>query len=390
MANVAGYTGKYHVKSEKKDYWFYCLTLGKDADGKRIQIKKRGFKSEREAEKALREAQVAADKGTYIKPTKAAYGEYISEWFETRRSRLGRMTASNDERNIHNHIIPHIGHIQLTEISALHIERLLTELRNKGLAEGTIKKVYSLVSSSLISACKKDILPKNVAALAENKPKVKKKHFEVWDEHEVRYFLEYAQQSVTRYYIALLLALTTGMRQGEILGLRWKDIDTTRKTITVNQTLSHDGKEFKAPKTEFSIRSIKLDDDTLEVLKQHKKAILREKWEAQDSYIDNDLVVCTTHGTPCMPRDLDKRWTKLRKDAKLRKITFHDLRHTHASLLLKNNVHPKVVSERLGHSSIQITLDLYSHLFPNLQEDAAAGLGQMLFQNKKAATKEAN
>jgi integrase len=205
--------------------------------------------------------------------------------------------------------------------------------------------------------------------------------------------LEYVKETKNRYYIDLLLALMTGMRQGEILGLRWRDVGLNRKMISVRQSLSHDGKDFGPPKTQCSIRSIRIDDSTIEMFKQHRKLITKDKWHAKELYVDNDLVVCTIIGTPYMPRILDKLWNKLRDKAKMRKITFHDLRHTHASLLLKNNVHPKVVSERLGHSSIQITLDLYSHLFPNMQIDAVDGIGKMIFQHKDSdkdiAAKEA-
>lgn len=384
MPNVAGYTGKYHVKKENKDYYYYVLTMGKDSNGKRIQIKKRGFKSEREAKKALREAQHAADTGSYIKLSKAIYGEYLLEWFSSRKGKLASQTIKSNESYIKNHIVPMIGHIKLADLNALHIEKFINDLREKGLAEGTIKKMYAIISSSLISASKKDIIPKNVASYADNKPKVKRKQVEVWDDIETRRFLEHTATQKTRYYIAFHLALATGMRQGEILGLRWMDVDLNRKIISVRQTLSHDGKEFGTPKTESSIRSITIDEVTVEALKKHRNMITQEKWSKDDSYVDNDLVVCTKYGTPCFPKDLDTVWNRLRESAKLRKITFHDLRHTHASLLLKNNTHPKVVSERLGHSSIQITLDLYSHLFPNMQEDAADQLGQMLFQSKAA------
>lgn len=389
MSTVAGYTGKYLVKKENKEYWFYCLTLGRDATGKRIQIKKRGFKSEKEAKKALRDVQVSADKGAFIQPTKTSFGEYIHEWFQNRKGVFVRLHADNVERNIKKHIIPIIGNVQLAELNVMHIERLIGQLRQKGLSESTIKKIYSLISSSLISAAKKDIIPKNVAVLADNKPKVKRKQVNVWDTHEVTKFLNFTKEFGTRYYIAYHLAVTTGMRQGEILGLRWQDIDFGRNIITVRQTLSHDGKDFGPPKTESSIRSITIDPATLEALKTHQKLIEQEKSLSSELYSDHDLVSPTNSGKPNSPRYLDKLFDRLKKLAGMRHITFHDLRHTHASLLLKNNVHPKVVSERLGHSSIQITLDLYSHLFPNMQEDAAVGLGNMLFKEQIEASPEA-
>jgi len=389
MSNVAGYTGKYLVKRENKEYWFYCLTLGKDATGKRIQVKKRGFKSEKEAKKALRDVQVTADKGTYVQPTKTSFGNYIQEWFQNRKGGFVRLHAENVERNINRHIIPIIGNVQLADLNVMHIERLIGQLRQKGLSESTIKKIYTLISSSLISATKKDIIPKNVAMLADNKPKVKRKQVSVWDTHEVKSFLDFTKEFGTRYYITYHLALMTGMRQGEILGLRWQDIDFERNIITVRQSLDHDGKDFGPPKTESSIRSITIDPKTSEALKSHQQLVEHDRSLASELYAEYDLVAPTNSGKPCSPRYLDKLFDRLKELSGMRHITFHDLRHTHASLLLKNNVHPKVVSERLGHSSIQITLDLYSHLFPNMQEDAAVGLGKMLFHNEPEASPEA-
>lgn len=381
MENVGGWVGKYYSKREKKDLYYFRITLGIDDNGKRIQPMTRGFHSEREAKKALREAQAMADKGNYSMPIKTTYGDYIKEWFQIRQNKLGSQTITNHAMNITHHILPLLGNIQLTELNVHHIEKFLSKLREKGLAEATIKKIFSIVSSSLISATRKDLIQKNVASLAENKPKVKRKLVDVWDEIEVRRFLEYVTKAPTRYYIAFHLAFATGMRQGELLGLRWQDIDLSRRIISVRQTLSHDGKEFGIPKTEKSIRSISIDEKTAALLDQHHKTILKEQEANPLLYTNNDLVNCTNVGTPCKPRDLDKVWNRLRDKSGMKPLKFHGIRHSHSSLLLKNNVHPKVVSERLGHSSIQITLDLYSHLFSNLQEDAAAGLGKMLFDD---------
>lgn len=155
--------------------------------------------------------------------------------------------------------------------------------------------------------------------------------------------------------MAFHLALATGMRQGEILGLRWSDIDFDRRLISVRQTLSHDGKELKSgAKTKTIIRTISIDPNTARLLQKHRRVILSEKIHSGSEYKDNDLVVSTSVGTPCS-QNLSRIWHDLLKKSELPTITFHDLRHTHASLLLKNNVHPKIVSERLGHSKIQIS-----------------------------------
>jgi integrase len=183
----------------------------------------------------------------------------------------------------------------------------------------------------------------------------------------------------SRYSIVFLLAIYTGMRQGELLGLRWSDIDFEKRTIHIQQTLSHDGKELRPhAKTKSSIRSVAISQETISALKKHRNLIKQEKMFLGSEYRDHDLVICTSLGTPVNPRHINKVWDHFLKKIDVPKITFHDLRHTHASLLLKQGTHPKIVSERLGHSSIQMTLDTYSHLLPNMQETAAQGLDQML------------
>lgn len=385
MANVAGYTGKYTVNGRKKgdkpkEMWFYVLTLGKDAKGKRIQIKKRGFKSEREASKALRQAQVEADNGTYVKPSSMTYAEYLEEWFQDKKHTLGYQTAQVMEGFLQLHIVPAIGGIKLADISPTTIKRFVNELRKKDFADSTIKRIYNIVNASLKAAFIEQIIPRNPASLLESKPKVSHKEVQVWDEDQIKHFLKVASNSKTRYFMVFHLALATGMRQGEILGLRWSDVDFDRGIISVRQTLSHDGKKLKTgAKTKTSLRSISIDPKTVQLLQKHRRGILSERLHAGSEYEDNDLVICTINGKPCSPRNISRIWYELLKKSELPRLTFHDLRHTHASLLLKNNEHPKVVSERLGHSKIQITIDLYSHLFPNMQEEAAHKLGNMLF-----------
>jgi integrase len=367
--------------SVKKDgsSWYYILELGYGSNGKRKQKKKRGFKTKKEAQAALVTAENELLKGTYIEPSKVLYRDYLHDWMKDKRHSISSQTAAANDSYLRTHIIPSLGDIPMSKLTSLAIQRFITELKEKGLADSTVKRIYNIVNTSLNKAEKMQIIPKNVAALVD-KPKVRKSEIKVWDVNEVQQFLEIAKDS--RYYVAFHLAVMTGMRQGEILGLRWIDVDFDNKTISIRQTLSHDGKELKSgAKTSSSVRSIAIDDETVAVLQKHRKMIVEEKLKSGNVYTDLGLVVCTSTGGICLPRSLSKFWDKLRSRSNLPKIKFHDLRHTHASLLLKQNVHPKIVSERLGHSSIQMTLDTYSHLLPNIQQDAAKELGKILFPN---------
>lgn len=160
------------------------------------------------------------------------------------------------------------------------------------------------------------------------------------------------------------------MRKGEILGLQWKDIDFERRTISVNRSLSHITKEFHEPKTSSGKRLIVLPEITLHALEVHHERINIEKERYGSEYNNYDLVCPTFNGNPCNFRSLTQLWKKLIKKSGVPDIRFHDLRHTYTTLMLKQGIHPKIVSERLGHKRIGITLDTYSHVVPGLQEKA--------------------
>jgi integrase len=360
--------------------WYYLVDLGKDPiTGKRKRRRKRGFKTKKDAEQALSKVIYEVNNGTFVEPSKTLFKDYFKEWLEGKRHNYSRQTVKNYESYLLNHISPVIGHIPLSNLTSLMIQNFIGVLRHKGLADGTVRRIFNVVNTSLNNAEKMQIIPKNPATLVD-KPQVKQTEMKVWEISEVRRFLEVAKDS--RYYMAFHLAITTGMRQGEILGLRWKDIDLHRGIVYVRQTLDHDGKDFKAgAKTKSGVRSINLDPHTVEALKSHRIMIAEERLKLGKDYKDNDLVVCTYKGTVISPRNLTRTWHSLIKKADLPKIRFHDLRHTHASLMLQQGEHVKVVSERLGHNKIQITLDTYSHVMPNMQEESANRFGEMVFKD---------
>lgn len=306
------------------------------------------------------------------------YDKYIVDWLKGKRYSISQQTYQVNESYIRNQIIPLLGDYSLSQLNPMILQQFINELIDKGLANSSVKRIFSIVHSSLDMAEKMQLIPKNYASFV-HKPKLRRKELQVWDVREVQHFLTLASKDPYTY-MAFHLALLTGMRQGEILGLRWIDIDFENQLLFVRQTLSHDGKEFiPGAKTASGVRSIALDQDTIQLLKRHLELVATDK--DNKDYKDGGLVVCTNLGEKIPPRMIMRVWYKLLRDSHLPKITFHDLRHTHASLLLKNNVHPKVVSERLGHSSIQITLDTYSHLLPNMQKEAAGKFWQTLLSN---------
>jgi integrase len=362
------------AKGDKK--WWYQFYTGRIINGVRERITKRGFKTKKEAEKAMIEAMAAYQKGEYVEPSKMLYREYLQDWLKTRRN-LGEQTLELYDSYLRTHIIPALGHIPLAKITAHDIELFLDSLHEKGLAPATIKRIFSVVNASLNAAANKDLITKNVANKVE-KPKVKQhRELIIWEPSFVNEFLQKTRYA-SRYWIAVYLAIMTGMRQGEILGLRWSDIDFEKRNITIQQTVTRHRKIKQGAKTKNSVRSVAISPETVEVLKEHRQMIVQERVALGPNYENNDLVVCTHFGGPVTQRAIQKVWNSFLKKTGAPKITFHDLRHTHASLLIKQGVHIKVISERLGHSSVSITMDLYGHLMPNMQEDAAAGLDKII------------
>ncbi|OMD43028.1 site-specific integrase [Paenibacillus odorifer] len=364
-------------KDEETNKWFYVADVGKKPNGKRNQKKKRGFKTKREAEKALNELLNQVHLGTYVEPSKLLYKDYLKQWLEDKQTKVRASTLQTYSWLVENHIIPSLGQVELAKLTPMLIQQTYTTMMKESkLGSENVQKIHTLVNDSLKRAERWGLIAKNPAALVE-RPRAEKKEIRIWDMKELNVFLWSARES--RYYIAFFLAAWTGMRQGEILGLRWKDIDFDNNTLRVVQTLRHNSTELvSTTKTKASNRNIALSNQTIEALQKHRRRLVKERLHAGEVYNNHDLVVCTAVGTPLNSRNLNRTFYDLIKKAKIRRISFHSLRHTHASLMLASGEHVKIVSERLGHANIRITLDTYSHLLPNMQRDAAQNFDKLM------------
>lgn len=366
-------------KDEKTGTYWFVVSAGKDEFGKRRQIKRRGFRTEKEAMREMRKILQQVDENTYVKNTKLRYSEFLEgEWIDSKSLKLKPVTLATYRHNISKHIAAYFKNVEIGKITAQMIEKFYAHLAHeKGLSETTILDIHKIVKSSLKMAVKRKYISYNPATDVET-PKVPRKEMMVWNLAETTRFLKETESS--NLYIAYLLALTTGMRQSEILAVRFKDIDFENGTLQVRQTLSHDGKQiYKETKTKSSTRTISLTEKTIEELKAHKKKVAKEKLAAGASYQDHNLVVCTKLGTPINPRNLLRDFYRLMKKANVPKIKFHGLRHTVATLMLTQGVNPKIVKEILGHSDIRVTLDTYSHVLPTVHKETAKQFGNMLF-----------
>jgi len=368
-----------HIRQRGNKYAF-VLDIGYDELGKRKQKWFSGYDTKPKAEKAMREKIIELESGSCVEPSTEYLKDYFDHWLKLKKEQLKPSTYDTYMRMVKNHIKPKIGHIRIDKLKPAHLDKFYGEMKKKNLSAGSIQKTHNIIKTALNQAVAYGNIGRN-PALVVKPPRSTQRDIECWDEEQVRTFLDIAREE--REFIAFYLALTTGMRQGEILGLKWTDINLEDKKIIIERTISHDGKSFGELKTKTSKRSVILTNGAVEELKKHFLMIKKERIKKGELYENKNLVVCTKNGTQITPRNLTRSWYMLLDKSKLPPIRFHDLRHTHATLLLKQGVHPKIVSERLGHSNVRITLDTYSHLLPGLQEAAAAKFDEFLFGPSK-------
>ncbi|KAA0565315.1 site-specific integrase [Bacillus sp. CH30_1T] len=367
--------GSIHKYQTGKGETRYMVMLEVGESGKRKQKKKMGFKTKKEANAFLVESQSAIIKGSFIEPSKSSYKEFIVDWFENIKKKSIPRTADTHQILINKYILVHLEDVTLSKLNSMHIETFINRMHDKGYSPATIRKAFNIVNNSLDYAVDKGLVLKNVAKKA-TLPKDEKKEMHIWNEDQVRTFLKTIKNE--NYFMLFYMALQTGMRQGELLGLRWKDVDLENHTLSVKQVLSHDAKKFyNGAKTNAGNRTIQLSETIVSELKKHRAKTLQEKMLLGNDYVDYDLVICTPLGTQLNPPNIRRLFNRLIKEAEVPKIRFHDLRHTHATLLLSKGVNIKVISERLGHANIKITLDTYSHVLPTMQKEAVKKLDEV-------------
>ena len=292
--------------------------------------------------------------------------QFVTNYMETvGKHNLRPKTIESYSSLLKTHIVPGLGKTRLSQLRPDHLQTLYSQKLESGLSKRTVHFIHSLMHKFLDQALKWGMVVRNVADLVEA-PSPVRRQLTVWNREEVNKFLNHVKENNPRFFPLYVLAIYGGFREGEVLGIHKNDVSLLKGTVTVNhavQYLMGKGVVITEPKTDRSRRSVKLPATALNVLKIHT--------EGMES---NQLLFTTDSGKPINPRFLVKKFKENLKEAGVPEIRFHDLRHTSATLLLSANVHPKVVQERLGHSSITLTLDTYSHVMNDIQDEAAEKL----------------
>jgi integrase len=377
------------VRKRPKESWEIYLDIGLDpVTGKRLRHYETIKGSKKLAKQRLAELEVSIEKGSYIKPKRITLAEWLSNWLNGYvTTNCGIRTAQSYQSEVRRHLIPALGAIPLTQLQPQQLQNYYAHALSQGRVDGkgglsarTVQYHHRILFEALSHAVKTGLLDRNVAEVVDP-PRPEHKSMATLAPEDVPRFLKVARD--TPYYLLFYTALYTGMRLGELLGLRWCDVDLDMAFLSVVQALyKRSGVcNMVKPKSSHSRRRIALSPSLVLLLREYKaeqqtKRILLGKLPA-----DSDLVFSHLHGKPLDPGVVSHTFATVLKKASLPHIRFHDLRHSHATLLLKAGVHPKIVSERLGHANIGITLDTYSHVLPGLQEKAVQHFGDLIMRD---------
>jgi integrase len=432
----------------------YFVKIELDPDpltGKRRQKWHSGFNTKREAEKVRVDLLSKFDRGEYVEPTQQTLADYLTEWLKAIEHTVRPSTFDSYERNVHNHVIAHIGTTKLAKVDAVVLNGLYSlllasgrrlpsrtgrgysrevidralELRADGLSltataeqmqtefdeashitkdtlasllrrqeqrravddmpagldRRTVNYVHTILHRAFKDAVRWGRLARNPADAADP-PRAGQKSDGVhaWDAATLRTLLTRSRESGDRLQALWVLLATTGMRRGEAIGLRWKDVDLDKGRLSVVQTITQTRSKVTIgePKTARGRRSIALDDATVGVLRDHRKTMLEERLLVGPDFSDEGLVFHHPDGACLRPDAVSAQFVRRVGQYDLPRLPLHGLRHTWATLALEQGIHPRVVQERLGHSSIAITLGIYSHVSPTLHDEAAAAVAESI------------
>ncbi|MEJ9111513.1 tyrosine-type recombinase/integrase [Bacillus paramobilis] len=367
--------------NERTGKYDFIFDAGKNpSTGKRIQVRRRGFDSRSLAKKAMVELAAEYSKDEHLALSSITYQQYMEEWFKERKI-LSQKTTLDYETILYKNVISkRLGHFKLQKIQPIHIQNTINEIvLDDHYAPRTIRLIFQVMNGSLKRAKTMKLIKDNPAE-GTRLPKIQKREMTIWTTKQVSEFIGKSRtlKNVTRCRIGYVIIALSGCRQGEALGIRWSDIDFTNGIIHIKQTVTQDGVIKTGAKNDSSIRSIHIPSILIDELLAHRDRIESEKLQLGAEYNDHDLVICTQNGKLINPRNFRHFFKETTKRVGLPQIRVHDLRHTHATMLIEQNVNVKLISSRLGHASIKTTLDIYSHVLPSMDKSISDELEKII------------
>lgn len=329
--------------------------------------------------------------GTWADPGRQTVGEYLESWLTSVTPSLRTSTAASYEQTLRGWVIPRVGGLRLSALTPARLAALYGELLKSGRRDGkgglsprSVAYAHRILVHALKDAVSWGLLARNPAGHVDP-PRAATSEMHVWSQDEVQRFLAFVVDD--RLYALWAVLLATGLRRGEALGLRWEDVDLKRRRLSIQRAVVVVGYDVQIsePKTARGRRSVSIDPTTAALLVAYRKLQLEERLAWGPAWHDTGYVFTAGDGTLLHPQHVSVIFKRLAREAGVPPIRLHDLRHTAVTLALTAGIHPKVVSERLGHASIGITLDTYSHVGEGLQEEAASGIARLIFGDSGSA-----
>lgn len=374
---------KHWVKDHPTETCSKCASpLGPPGEERR-QRWHSGFRTLKDAKATQARLAVSVTDQIYVGPAKTTFAQYLTEtWLPSLPARIKASTLASYRTNINSHVIPHLGAETLQTLTPDKLDRFYAALLATGLKPKTVRNVHVIVRKALQDALRSGRVARNVAEAANPPARsaTRAPEMKSWTPDQLRTFLELARDH--RLYAAFVVAGTTGMRRGEVLGLKWADVDLDGKTVTIRRSLVtvDYAIRFEEPKTASGKRTIAIDDGTAAALRQHRKRQKEERIALGAGYKDQDLVFSRIDGAPLHPDLFSQTFDRLVARSGLPRIRLHDLRHSHVAHLIEAGVHVGVISKRIGHASAGFTLDQYGHLIGGLDAAAAKAVSSNILR----------
>ncbi len=374
-------TGSIREKKTKTGEIRYQITIecGNDElTGNRQRIYKNVSGSKREAKALMHKMIIEAEQGIATQKNNKKVGEWMDEWVSTYLPNIEETTRVGYKTKIRCYIKPAIGDILLKSLKTEHIQKMVNDM-NTTLSPKNIRDTFNNVNAAMKKAVKLRLIPYNPCEAVEL-PKLKKYHASVYPPDMIQKLLDTASE--TDMFLAVFLLVMVGLRRGELLALRWSDIDFRNKVIKVrsNMVNGENGCIIKAPKSEAGIRDIHVGEDVIAILKQARTQYVADACDYGIGFQNLNFVIHQKDGSPIKPDSMTQKWQRFLKTHKLPKIRLHDLRHSNATALIQAGVNPRVVQQRLGHSDVNITLNTYTHVLPEMDVEAAEKLDSILLK----------
>jgi len=371
-------TGHLRERINKDGSRSWQITVETERDpltGKRDRRFKTIKGTKKQAEATMRKLITEMDSGGIVTASAMKVGDWMDKWLQLYLPNIESTTRDSYRDKIDNYIKPVLGSIPIKALKTDNVQSWINGLKSRGLAPKTIRNAYNNLNAAIKKAVVLRMIPYNPCGGVEL-PKMKKYQANVYTATQVNNLLAVAAN--TDFYLAIAIAASTGVRRGELAALKWEHVDLTNKVIHIRENMVKAGTEIleKSPKSDAGRRDISIGSDVAALLSNAKMQYFIDKTEP--GFKDLGYVVHKKNGDPYRPDAITKKWERFLEHHNLPHIRLHDLRHTHATLLIQSGVSPKVVQERLGHADINITLNTYTHVMPEMAQEAADKIDSLI------------